>query len=83
MRPRLRLPAFAVALALGLFGATPAAVGQQTPAGPRPQEPKPPFPYRAIEVRYPNPSAPGVTLAATLTVPAGPPASRGPGLGAR
>jgi pimeloyl-ACP methyl ester carboxylesterase len=43
----------------------------QTPTPPRPQEPRPPFPYHSIEVRYDNPSAPGVTLAATLTVPAG------------
>lgn len=72
MLPGLRiwLPVFAVVLSL--LGVTPGAIGQQTPAGPRPQEPKPPFPYRTLEVRYPNPSAPGVTLAATLTVPAGP-----------
>jgi pimeloyl-ACP methyl ester carboxylesterase len=37
----------------------------------RPQEPKPPFPYRSIEVRYDNPAAPGVTLVGTLTLPAG------------
>lgn len=35
----------------------------------RPQTPKPPFPYRAEEVRVP--SAPGVMLAGTLTLPAG------------
>lgn len=35
----------------------------------RPQTPKPPFPYRAEEVAVP--SAPGVTLAGTLTLPAG------------
>ncbi|MEA3014971.1 MAG: uncharacterized protein QOD42_3516 [Sphingomonadales bacterium] len=37
----------------------------------RPQEPHPPFPYRSEEVRIPNPRAPGVTLAGTLTLPAG------------
>lgn len=37
----------------------------------RPQEPVPPFPYDAIEVTYQSPSAKGVTLAGTLTVPKG------------
>lgn len=37
----------------------------------RPQEPRPPFPYRSEEVRIPNPRAPGVTLAGTLTLPPG------------
>ncbi len=37
---------------------------------PRPQEPKPPFPYRSEDLTYENKSA-GVTLAATLTVPRG------------
>jgi pimeloyl-ACP methyl ester carboxylesterase len=37
----------------------------------RPQEPHPPFPYRSEEVRIPNPRAPGVTLAGTLTLPPG------------
>jgi uncharacterized protein len=41
-----------------------------TPA--RPQTPKPPFPYAITEVTIDNPEAPGVTLAATLTVPEGP-----------
>jgi hypothetical protein len=36
---------------------------------PRPQEPKPPFPYAQEEVRYPNPQADGVKLAGTLTKP--------------
>jgi pimeloyl-ACP methyl ester carboxylesterase len=36
----------------------------------RPQLPKPPYPYREENVSYP--SAAGVTLAATLTVPSGP-----------
>lgn len=40
-----------------------------TPA--RPQNPKPPFPYAIEEVKIDNPAAPGVTLAATLTIPAG------------
>lgn len=34
----------------------------------RPQEPKAPFPYRSIEVRFPGGDA-GVVLAATLTIP--------------
>lgn len=38
------------------------------------QLPRPPFPYRTEEVRIANPRAPGVTLAGTLTLPAG----RGP-----
>lgn len=37
----------------------------------RPQEPKPPFPYRAEEVAFDNPAAPGVRLAGTLTLPDG------------
>lgn len=36
----------------------------------RPQTPKPPFPYEAIEVEYPNESA-KITLAGTLTIPRG------------
>lgn len=40
----------------------------------RPQEPRPPLPYRSAEVSIPNPRAPGVTLAGTLTLPQG----RGP-----
>lgn len=35
----------------------------------RPQEPHPPFPYRSIEVTFPNKEA-GITLAGTLTLPA-------------
>ena len=37
----------------------------------RPQEPKPPFPYDAIDVSFANGAAPGVTIAGTLTVPHG------------
>jgi pimeloyl-ACP methyl ester carboxylesterase len=37
----------------------------------RPQTPKPPFPYRVIDVSYPNAKG-GVTLAGTLTEPEGP-----------
>lgn len=37
----------------------------------RPQEPKPPFPYRTEDVKYPNAKAKGVTLAGTLTLPRG------------
>ncbi len=36
----------------------------------RPQEPKPPFPYKSEEVTYPNKAA-GIKLAGTLTVPEG------------
>lgn len=36
----------------------------------RPQEPKPPYPYSVEDVNFPS-KAPGVTLAGTLTVPAG------------
>lgn len=36
----------------------------------RPQEPKPPFPYRTEEVSFPNPAG-GHTLAGTLTLPTG------------
>lgn len=36
----------------------------------RPQTPRPPFPYKAIDVTYPN-AVGGVTLAGTLTVPEG------------
>ncbi|KIG15606.1 hypothetical protein DB30_05354 [Enhygromyxa salina] len=38
----------------------------------RPQTPKPPFPYAIEQLEIPNPEAPGVSLAATLTVPEGP-----------
>ena len=38
---------------------------------PHPQEPKKPYPYRSEDVSYENKSAPGVTLAATLTLPHG------------
>lgn len=37
----------------------------------RPQDPKPPFPYRAEAVAYLNKAAEGVTLAGTLTLPEG------------
>jgi hypothetical protein len=36
----------------------------------RPQEPQPPYPYREVEVRYPNREA-GIELAGTLTLPEG------------
>ncbi len=39
-----------------------------TPVIERPQEPKPPFPYRAEDVTYPSKSS-GVQLAGTLTMP--------------
>jgi len=65
----MRRLAFILALAFG--GSAAAASGQEATTEQRPQEPKPPFPYHSIEVRYANPTAPGVTLAATLTVPPG------------
>lgn len=37
----------------------------------RPQTPKPPFPYKMVEVTIPNPAEAGVTLGGTLTVPPG------------
>jgi pimeloyl-ACP methyl ester carboxylesterase len=41
-------------------------------SGPRrPQLPRPPFPYLEEHVTVPNPSAPGVSLAGTLTLPPG------------
>ncbi len=43
-----------------------------TPDYSRPQEPKPPFPYTAVEVTFENPRADSVTLAGTLTLPEGP-----------
>ncbi|WP_246011362.1 alpha/beta hydrolase family protein [Nocardia mexicana] len=41
----------------------------EVPVPPRPQEPRPPFPYRAEEVTY---ASGAVTLAGTLTLPAAP-----------
>jgi pimeloyl-ACP methyl ester carboxylesterase len=35
----------------------------------RPQEPQKPYPYYEEEVKFDNPTAPGVTLAGTLTLP--------------
>ncbi|TVP60378.1 MAG: alpha/beta fold hydrolase [Gemmatimonadales bacterium] len=37
---------------------------------PRPQHPEPPFPYREVDVRFPNAEA-GIHLAGTLTLPDG------------
>jgi uncharacterized protein len=49
----------------------PLKLARGTGAAPaRPQEPKPPFPYRAEDVAIPNPAA-GVQLAGTLTLPQG------------
>ncbi len=45
----------------------PPRASPETPS--RPQEPRPPFPYIEEEVNYPNPDAPGVHLAGTLTRP--------------
>lgn len=52
-------------------GALPLAMGRVAALATldRPQEPKPPFPYRTEEVSFA--SAPGVRLAGTLTLPAG------------
>lgn len=47
------------------------APGPDTGGPNRPQEPKPPFPYRVEHVTFDNPSAPGVRLAGTLTRPEG------------
>lgn len=47
----------------------PFSLGREKTASPkRPQEPKPPFPYKAEEVTFQNQQ---VTLAGTLTIPAG------------
>lgn len=50
------------------------AAGAQAAPLRRPQTPQPPFPYRTEDVSIPNPRAPGVILAGTLTLPQG----RGP-----
>lgn len=48
----------------------PTVVGTTAPPPPaRPQEPKPPYPYRAEDVTYPSAK---ITLAGTLTLPDGP-----------
>jgi uncharacterized protein len=51
------------------------ALNLKRQAGPvkdnRPQEPKPPYPYKAEDVKYPNKLSTGVELAATLTIPEG------------
>ena len=44
---------------------------QEKQALKRPQEPQGPLPYQEEEVSYDNPQAEGVTLAGTLTIPAG------------
>lgn len=49
----------------------PLVMSRTAPAVNRPQTPKPPFPYRAEEVSYPNPAS-GLKLAGTLTLPDGP-----------
>jgi pimeloyl-ACP methyl ester carboxylesterase len=59
----------AIASAPSALMAQPAPAPSVAPS--RPQLPVPPFPYRAIEVAYDNPDAPGVRLAGTLTVPSG------------
>ena len=57
------------AIPLDLKRLTPAEVAASKPK--RPQDPKPPFPYRAEDVTFPS-KAPGIQLAGTLTIPAGP-----------
>lgn len=53
-------------------GASPLTFTRTAPAAAkRPQTPKPPFPYRAEEVSYVNPTS-GLKLAGTLTLPNGP-----------
>jgi len=67
-RKRLLLPLLLLALVCG-----PARAFDPTPVPTRrPQEPKPPFPYTAQEVRYANGDSSGVKLAGTLTIPPGP-----------
>ena len=51
------------------FGQSFPLVLRPGPVAGRPQEPKPPFPYRAEDVKYPGQ---GVDLAGTLTIPQGP-----------
>lgn len=46
------------------------AAAAAAPGPKRPQEPKPPYPYTVQDVSFPS-KAPGVTLAGTLTLPAG------------
>ncbi len=58
-----RLAVFAV---LAVFAS---AANFQAEHPPRPQEPKPPFPYIEQEVSYSNPEAQGVVLAGTFTEP--------------
>lgn len=65
-----RLLASLVLLPLATLSSPLGAVAQQAPAGSRPQDPLPPFPYLAEEVRYRNERA-GITLAGTLTLPEG------------
>jgi len=59
-----RQSGLAMPLALGRTG--------KAPELRRPQDPRPPYAYDTLEVAYPNPAAPGVTLAGTLTTPRGP-----------
>lgn len=42
----------------------------EIPVATRPQDPRPPYPYKSEDVAYENPKA-GVTLAGTLTIPQG------------
>lgn len=69
----LALFCLVLVLTAGVQAGPPAAAAerpdaQATPASRRPQEPRPPFPYQAEEVRY---ARGGVTLAGTLTLPQG------------
>lgn len=57
-----------LATSAGCSGGDDSAAVPGTPAITRPQEPVPPFPYRAEEVTYPSGD---LTLASTLTLPTG------------
>jgi hypothetical protein len=55
---------------LALKRGTPPKPGEKPPEPRRPQNPVKPYPYRAEDLKYPNPGA-GIQLAATLTIPTG------------
>jgi uncharacterized protein len=78
VRPRkralARLAAAPLVVACAIAGFSAPCVEAQLPSAPaaraRPQDPRPPLPYRAEEVRYTNAAA-GIELAGTLTIPTG------------
>jgi pimeloyl-ACP methyl ester carboxylesterase len=55
---------------LALKRAAPPKPGDKPAEARRPQNPVKPYPYRAEDLKYPNPGA-GIQLAATLTIPPG------------